>query len=74
LFTASGLNAATASDHQDLTNNKIKELKNSGVILVIYKKVKEDKFKDEPLVISFEDFFNIVYPKAQEKWKIKNII
>lgn len=74
LFTASGLNAATASDHQDLTNNKIKELKNSGVILVIYKKVKEDKFKDEPSVISFEDFFNIVYPKAQEKWKIKNII
>lgn len=71
LFTASGLNAATQSDHQDLTDNKIKELKNSAVNLVVFKKVKEDKFADEETVFSYEQFFNEIYPNASKNWKKK---
>ena len=67
----SGLNAATQSDHQDLTDNKIKELKNSGVILVVFKKVKDDKFPNELSVISYEEFFSDVYPKASKNWEKK---
>ena len=73
LFTVSGLNAATQSDHQDLTDNKIKELKNSGVTLVVFKKVKDDKFSNEQSVISYENFFSNVYPIASKNWKKKII-
>ena len=71
LFTASGLNAATKSDHQDLTQNKIKELEEYGVKLVVFKKVKEDKFADEETVFSYEQFFNEIYPNALKNWKKK---
>ena len=71
LFTASGLNAATKSDHQDLTPNKIKELEESGVNLVVFKKVKEDKFSDKETVFSYEQFFNEIYPNASKNWKKK---
>ena len=71
LFTATGLNAATESDHQDLTHNKIKQLKDLGIILVVFKKIKEDKFPSEEAVISYEYFFNDVYPEASKKWKKK---
>ena len=71
LFTASGLNAVTSSDHQDLTDNKIGELKSYGVTLVVFKKVKDDKFPNEQSVISYEDFFSDVYPKALKNWEKK---
>ena len=71
LFTASGLNAATKSDHQDLTPNKIKELEERGVNLVVFKKVKEDKFSDKETVFSYEQFFNEIYPNASKNWKKK---
>ena len=73
LFTVSGLNAATQSDHQDLTDNKIKELKSSGVTLVVFKKVKDDKFPNEQSVISYENFFSNVYPVALKNWEKKII-
>ena len=44
-------------------------LKSSGVTLVVFKKVKDDKFSKEQSVISYENFFNNVYPVASKNWK-----
>ena len=69
LFTATGLNAATQSDHLDLSENKITQLKELGITLVVFKKIKHGKFSDENSVISYEDFFNTLYPNMIEKNK-----
>jgi len=68
LITPSGLNAATKSDHGDFSLEKINQLKESKITLVLYDEIKTKKFPKKSNVISFENFFNNVYPEAEKKW------
>ena len=56
ICTLSGDNLVSNKGENDLTKNKIKEIKNKGWILVLRKKIKEEKFKDDKEIYSFEDF------------------
>ena len=64
IATASGKNLITSSDDDDITKNKIREIKNEGFKLIVFEDVK-DKFLAEPSVITYEDFIkNYVEPLA----------
>lgn len=68
LFTASGSGLITDSDVNDLAKYKVKEINEKGWILVVFKQVKNKKFKSNKQVISYEDFFNRIYPANSKLW------
>ena len=69
IFTATGLNIVTLTDHTDLTENKIKEIIEKKWNLVVFKEVKMNKkFKKFPL-ISFEEFVKNHYKSKSLLWK-----
>ncbi len=73
LFTASGLGIITESDKGDLSKEKINEIKDKGWNLVVFEDVKK-KFYKYKSVISYEDFFNRVYPATASLWVGKNSV
>lgn len=68
IFTAGGLGVITANDKNDLTDNKVEEIKEKGWKIVVFKKFKDETFNNNPIVISFEDFFNRYYPSKETLW------
>lgn len=68
IFTGGGLNVITSSDDRDISPDKVKEIKDKGWILVVFDKVKKDKYPEEGAVISYEQFFNRVYPALSGLW------
>jgi hypothetical protein len=68
IFTAGGLGVVTNNDYNDLTNNKVSEIRDKGWKIVVFKKLKEQKFTDNPIVVTFEDFFNLHYPAKSTLW------
>ena len=66
LATGSGLGIVVKKDKKDLTKKKLAELKKNNVILIVFKKVSEEK--NDSYVISFEDFVNNEYPRFSKMW------
>ena len=69
IFTAGGLSIVTDNDVNDLTENKVTEMREKGWKVVVFKKLKEQKFIDNPIVVTFEDFFNLYYPAKSSLWQ-----
>lgn len=56
---------------EDISKNKIIQMKEHNIILVVYKSVK-DNLKDFPSVISFEEYFAKEIPLVLGYWDAKN--
>ena len=68
ILTAGGIGIITNNDFNDLTENKVAEMREKGWKVVVFKKLKEEKFIDNPIVVTFEDFFNLYYPSKSQLW------
>ena len=66
IATLTGTNIITASDHLDLTDAKINEIRDNHWRLVSLREVSEQK--NSPIIISFEDFVNKEYPNRSGLW------
>lgn len=53
---------------ENISKNKIIQMKEHNIILVVYKNVKEN-LKEFPSVISFEEYFSKEIPVVMEYWK-----
>lgn len=69
IMTAGGLNIITDKDDEDLTRKKIHSIDNQNFEVVVFKELKDRKFSDESIVISFETFINDRMPEEIELWK-----
>ena len=66
IATLTGTNIITASDHLDLTDAKINEIRDNHWRLVALREIAEQK--NSPTIISFEDFVNKEYPNRSGLW------
>ena len=66
IATLTGTNIITASDHLDLTDAKINEIRDNHWRLVSLREVSEQK--NSPTIMSFEDFVNKEYPNRSGLW------
>jgi len=66
LATATGGNVITMSDDADLTTEKLAEITEYGVTLIVFQRVQE--FLNDDNVISFEQFINQEIPSLQQRW------
>ena len=66
IATLTGTNIITASDHVDLADAKINEIRDNHWRLVSLREVSEQK--NSPTIISFEDFVNKEYPNRSGLW------
>lgn len=69
IVTASGLGIITSRDVDDLTTEKIRAIKNKDFYLVVFKEVKDQKFKDVSNVISYEEFISDEVRMFLERWQ-----
>jgi hypothetical protein len=68
IFTATGVKLMTKKDVSDITESKVKEIKDKNWNLVVLKEVKmKEKFKHLPL-ISFEEFVTEHYESKKLLW------
>jgi hypothetical protein len=68
IFTLSGIGLVSSNDRNDLTENKIREIRDKGWKVVVLRKLKNEQFRDNQTVISYEDFFNTYYPAKSTLW------
>jgi hypothetical protein len=67
IATATGANIITDSDHADLSESKINEIRDKQYRLVSFRQVAEGV--DDPTVISFENFIDTEYPSRSNLWQ-----
>ena len=67
IATVSGKGLITDSDKSDLSKAKIDEISRAGVKLIVLKSVKDDLFMENNNVLSYEEFFNIIYSQKKNK-------
>lgn len=68
IFTGSGIGIITKSDTNDITPEKVSEIRDKGWTIVVFDEVKKNKFSKDGAVISYENFFNKVYPSLSGLW------
>ena len=74
IMTAAGINIITDTDHRDVTKSKIYSIDNQNFELVVFKELKEEKFTDEDIVISYETFINDRIQEHKKIWERKKLI
>lgn len=68
IFTGSGIGVITKTDNNDITKDKVSEIRDKGWTVVVFDEVKQSKFSTDGAVISYEHFFNKVYPSLSGLW------
>lgn len=66
IATLTGANIITQRDHDDLTTEKINEIRDRNWRLITLRRVADDL--GLPTVISFEHFVNTIYPEISGSW------
>lgn len=52
----------------NISTNKVNEINNHNIILVVWKNLKNEKFNEWEMVIDFNTFANINLPNSREMW------
>lgn len=67
IVTATGAGIITPRDPQDLTDNKLREIKEKGFEIIVFDEVKK-KYSNNPTVMSYSYFVQKEYPTISQLW------